>query len=103
MIKTLALFGKGISQITTRSAVSKNSSMTLSFALKTLDELYEIFQLEIQLVISHKPVVILALDNNNEVIPNQIQTGNTLAIVHCATASSCMCHEIPMIPVGTTF
>ncbi len=40
MIETLAMFSKGISQSTTRSAAGKNFCTTLAFALSKLEDIY---------------------------------------------------------------
>lgn len=102
MVETLALFGKGISQSTTRSDAGKNFTCKLERALQKVDAIYNKCQPAVKDALRLEPTISFVLDNYQNKINKRIQTGGRSSIVHKATASSVMRNKVPTLPFGTT-
>ena len=68
MVETLAVFGEGITLITTPSFASKNFTTTLAYALKILDGYYKKCLPEIKEQLKCDPIIALVLDNFCKVV-----------------------------------
>ena len=88
MIETLAVFDKGISSVTTRSMASRNFCTLLQFALKKVDEIYDLSKEEMRDVFSREATISFVLDNYQKVIAKRTQGDNISSITHRAMASS---------------
>ena len=82
MVETLAVFGKGISQVTTRSASSKYYTTTIRYALNVLDEYFKKCASEIRELLTRQQIIAYVLDNFCKVVQNRVQKNTQSAIVH---------------------
>ena len=101
MIETLAVLGKGISKVTTRSSAGRDFCCTVQYTFGKLKEIYDMCQPDIKAVLRNELTISFVLDNYQKIIPKRTQKDGKASIVHRATASSVMRNKIPMVPVGS--
>ena len=102
MIETLAIYGNGINQITTRSVESKNFCCKLDTAFKQLNEIHEKCAADIKELIQLEEYLGFDMDNYNCAIQKTYQDNESSATMHKGTASSIVCQKHPKLPAGTT-
>lgn len=97
----MAIYGKGINQITTRSVASKNFCCKLDTAFKKLNAIYEKSVKQVQQVIQEETMLGFDMDNYNRIISKRVQTDEKSAIMHKGTASFIVRQKVPALPIGT--
>ena len=101
IVENLAIFGKGISQVTTRSTAGKNFCCALEHVLCTLDAIHEECQPGVKDMLCSEPMISFVLDNYQRSIAKLCQTGGQASLFHKATASSVTRHKVYAPPLGS--